>query len=131
MMNPRLPNLELIVYKTKELLLNDEKFLLESTQCSGRSDFEVECFPQMWSSTCTGFDVDSNGMPVMAGQAFTKEYTTVVHELSTNWYMVFFGDRPAYLIDKTTDEFLQDLRDKDLACVSKAKIRYADKRKQP
>ena len=54
----------------------------------------------------------------------TTEYTTVVHEKSTNFYVVFFGDRPCYVVHNPTKEFYEDLKERHLASLSKSKERY-------
>lgn len=67
----RYPNLELIEYKIRLILSKDP-------------EFQAMVFPQVWGSTCTGFDVTEDGMPTMGGSMMTTEYTTVFHELLTN-----------------------------------------------
>lgn len=87
-------------------------------------DFSVECFSQIWGSTCTGFDVTEAGEPVMAGSAMTEEYTTIVHEKTTDTYCVFFGDRPCYKVDNPSNEFYEDMMKRQMASLSRAKNRY-------
>lgn len=99
----RIPNLELLLYKAQQALAHDPDFVQKIAEIKENDsrkkvylDFSVECFSQIWGSTCTGFDVTEAGGPVMAGSAMTKEYTTIVHEKTTDTYCVFFGDRPCY-----------------------------------
>ena len=87
-------------------------------------DIEVETFPQTWGSTCTGFDITEDGKATVGGCAMTTEYTTVVHEKRTDFYLVFFGDRPCYAVHNPTKEFYEDLKDRNLASLSKSKERY-------
>lgn len=98
-----LPNLELLQYKAEEIL--QKRNLLKK-----KPEFEVECFPQWWGGTCTGFDRTETGEPSIGGSAMTKEYTTVVHELVSDTYIVFFGDRCCYEVREASEEFFKDLR---------------------
>lgn len=130
-MAARIPNLELLLYKAQQALAHDPDFvqkIAEMKQSKNYNkvylDFDIECFPQIWGSTCTGFDVTETGEPVMAGSAMTKEYTTVIHEQTTDTYCVFFGDRPCYKVDNPTNEFRQDLIKRQMASLSRAKKRY-------
>ena len=83
----RIPNLELLLYKAQQALAHDPDFVQKIAEIKENDsrkkvylDFSVECFSQIWGSTCTGFDVTEAGEPVMAGSAMTEEYTTIVHE---------------------------------------------------
>lgn len=128
MMNPRYPNLELIEYKAKQALAADPEFKAEFEKQSKfmklPPDFDVIVFPQMWGSTCTGFDVCSDGSPAIGGCAMTKEYTTVVHELITDCYCVFFGNRACYKVTNANEDFINDLKNRSMASLSEAKKRY-------
>lgn len=127
-MNAEYPNLELIVYKAKQALAADPEFkaALEEKRKSSRAflDFDLQVFSQIWGSTCTGFDVCPDGSPAVGGCAMTKEYTTVVHELLTDTYCVFFGDRACYKVTDANEDFLEDLRSHNMASLSEAKKRY-------
>ena len=110
MMNPRYPNLELIDYKAKELFFRDEKLKnkfmeLKSKRKYTYIDMEAIVFPQVWGSTCTGFDVMHDGSAAIGGCAMTKEYTTVIHEKTTDVYFVFFGDKPCYMVSNANEKF--------------------------
>lgn len=118
------PNLELLVYRARLMLQNDEEFkaklaaIPENGYWKPRPDFSVIVFPQTWGSTALGFDGE------FGGQAFTQAYTTVVHESLTGTYVVFFGDRPAYKVQDATDQFFTDLSERNLKSVSQAKDCY-------
>lgn len=114
-MKARIPNLELLLYKAQQALAHDPDFVQKIAEIKENDsrkkvylDFSVECFSQIWGSTCTGFDVTEAGEPVMAGSAMTEEYTTIVHEKTTDTYCVFFGDRPCYKVDNPSNEFYED-----------------------
>nr|DAQ03599.1 MAG TPA: hypothetical protein [Caudoviricetes sp.] len=122
----RLPNLELLMYKASSIFLQEEEFLLKARKLKNYEilDIEVETFPQTWGSTCTGFDITEDGKATVGGCAMTTEYTTVVHEKRTDFYCVFFGDRPCYVVHNPTKEFYEDLKDRNLASLSESKKRY-------
>ena len=122
----RLPNLELLMYKASSIFLQEEEFLLKARKLKNYEilDIEVETFPQTWGSTCTGFDITEDGKATVGGCAMTTEYTTIVHEKRTDFYCVFFGDRPCYVVHNPTKEFYEDLKDRNLASLSESKKRY-------
>ena len=122
----RLPNLELLMYKASSIFLQEEEFLLKARKLKNYEilDIEVETFPQTWGSTCTGFDITEDGKATVGGCAMTTEYTTVVHEKRTDFYLVFFGDRPCYAVHNPTKEFYEDLKKRNLASLSESKERY-------
>ena len=122
----RLPNLELLMYKASSIFLQEEEFLLKARKLKNYEilDIEVETFPQTWGSTCTGFDITEDGKATVGGCAMTTEYTTVVHEKRTDFYLVFFGDRPCYAVHNPTKEFYEDLKERRLPSLSKSKERY-------
>lgn len=128
-MKPAVPNLELLLYKAQTLLAKDEKFVAavnakkDNKQFFGL-DFTVEVFPQMWGSTCTGFDVMPDGSPVMSGSAMTEAYTTIIHERQTDCYVVFFGDRACYKVENANQAFFDDKQQHIMASLSVAKNRY-------
>ena len=127
--NPTPPNLELLLYKAQQILAHDEEFIAAlNEKKKERShvsvDFDVEVFSQVWGSTCTGFDVCEDGSPAMGGSAMTKEYTTVIHERVTYCYCVFFGDRACYKVTNANDDFYEDLANRQMVSLSKAKTRY-------
>lgn len=121
-----LPNLELLRFKASLYFQQDEEFLLKARNLKKYEtlDFEVETFPQLWGNTCTGFDITEDGKATVGGCAMTTEYTTVVHEKRTDFYFVFFGDRPCYAVRNPTKEFYEDLKERHLASLSESKERY-------
>lgn len=81
-------------------MLKDEEFLknFEAKRKDNKyvySEIDAVVFPQIWGSTCTGFDVTEDGSPTLGGCAMTKEYTTVLHELATDIYIIFSARRCA------------------------------------
>lgn len=125
------PNLELLLYKAQQLLANDEDFKQAVANAKAEKktswvplDFDVECFPQIWGSTCTGFDVTPEGEAMIGGSAMTKEYTTIIHELLTDTYCVFFGDRPCYKVDNPSEDFYKNMLKRQMVSLSEAKNRY-------
>lgn len=109
--NIKYPNLELLEYKTMILLRKDEEFQKIFKAKVGNTyintEFDAVVFPQIWGSTCSGFDITKNGEAVLAPCAMTKEYTTVFHELLTDIYVVFFGDAPCYTVHNANEIFLK------------------------
>ena len=118
----RYPNLELLEYKAREILLKDtefiEKFKERRKRC--QMDIKVDVFPQTWATTALGFDMEDG----FAGQAFTEAYTSVFHEVFTDTYVVFFGDRAAYKVTDANDNFKNDLAERNLASVRIAHDKY-------
>lgn len=54
----------------------------------------------------------------------TKEYTTVLHELATDIYIIFFGEKMCYKVTNANVEFFEDLKKRHMASLSEAKRRY-------
>lgn len=71
-------------------------------------------FPQTWPDTAGGFSRPG----IIAGQAFTTEITTVmkvfVHDTKEEYFGVFFGNKPAYLVSNANEVFFEDLRNRQL-----------------
>lgn len=110
-MNARYPNLELIEYKARVALSQDEDFLkiFEEKKRNNKyvyEEIDAVMFPQVWGSTCTGFDVTEDGIPAWGGSTMTKEYTTVLHELATDTYIIFFGEKMCYKVTNANAKFL-------------------------
>ena len=127
-MNARYPNLELLEYKARVALSKDEEFLknFEAKRKDNKyvySEIDAVVFPQIWGSTCTGFDVTEDGSPTLGGCAMTKEYTTVLHELATDIYIIFFGEKMCYKVTNANVEFFEDLKKRHMASLSEAKRR--------
>lgn len=128
-MNARYPNLELLEYKARAALSRDEEFLkiFEEKKKNKKyvyAEIDAVVFPQIWGSTCTGFDVTEDGSPTLGGCAMTKEYTTVLHELLTDTYIIFFGEKMCYKVTNANAEFYEDLQKRQMASLSEAKRRY-------
>lgn len=128
-MNARYPNLELLEYKARAALSRDEEFLkiFEEKKKNKKyvyAEIDAVMFPQIWGSTCTGFDVNEDGSPAWGGCAMTKEYTTVLHELLTDTYIIFFGEKMCYKVTNANAEFYEDLQKRQMASLSEAKRRY-------
>lgn len=128
-MNARYPNLELLEYKARAELSSDEEFLkiFEERKKNKKyvyAEIDAVVFPQIWGSTCTGFDVTEDGSPAWGGCAMTKEYTTVLHELLTDTYIIFFGEKMCYKVTNANAEFYEDLQKRQMASLSEAKRRY-------
>ncbi len=81
-------------------------------------DTSVDMFPQTWPNTAGGFDEPGK----MSGQAFTTEYTTVIKislflgtEMNNRvFYGIFFGNKPAYLIENPPEIFFEDLKSRQM-----------------
>ena len=128
-MTPDYPNLELLEYKARQFLAKDKETVNKINERRKENRyagvyFETMLFPQMWGSTCTGFDVMEDGSASIGGCAMTKEYTTVIHELLTDTYVVCFGNRPCYKVSDANEAFLADLKNHNMASLSEAKKRY-------
>lgn len=128
-MNARYPNLELLEYKARVALYRDEDFLkiLEEKKRNNKyvcAEIDAVMFPQVWGSTCTGFDIMEDGSPAIGGCAMTKEYTTVLHEIITDTYIIFFGEKMCYKVTNANAEFFEDLQKKCMASLSEANRRY-------
>lgn len=104
------PNLELLEYKfiTTCNALTKNKFKSD--------DIEVRVFRQLWGSTATGFDDGST----MSGSAMTYSYTSVFMCKHDGKLVcgVFFGNRLGYTIFNPNDNFIEDLRNNNMAGVS-------------
>lgn len=120
-MKPTYPNLELIEYKAQQILNR-----MSTGKDNLRLDFSLITFPQVWGSTCAGFDIMPDGKPVFSGSAMTKEYTTVVLVAPIDMYFVFFGNKPAYTVTNPNENFSNDLKEQNMAPVSLAEERYSD-----
>ena len=126
-----LPNLELLQYQATLIVKQNKKIvdiLKEHFSSKGYKnitiDLDVEVFPQLWGSTCTGFDVCQDGSPAIGGCAMTKAYTCVFHEPISNTYFVFVDGRICYQVDNATTKFLKDLKNRSLEPLSKANEVY-------
>ena len=127
--NMKYPNLELLEYQFKQQLLASDCFTekvkkIKETNRFFHLDFDVKVFSQIWGSTCTAFDIDNNGNPVMSGDAMTKAYTVVIQETNTSYYGVFVDDKLCYLVNDPPKEFFEDLYNCSMVSKSEAYNRY-------
>ena len=106
-----LPNLELLEYRTKNILrqIDNEKYK--------KLNLVADVFLQTWSSTALGFGG-------VGGQAISEAYTTVFGDTLKNVYVIFFGNELAYIVENPTEKFFADLKFRMLASVDKSKIIY-------
>lgn len=74
-------------------------------------DNEIYVFPQTWPNTGGGFSQPGYAY----GDAFTKEYTTVIINRNDNAAMVSFGNKPAYSVCPIPQRFWDDLNKKRMA----------------
>lgn len=123
------PNLELIEYKFKQMLFDDEEWKKKAKKLRDTNkylypDFDVIVFSQIWGSTCTAFDVCEDGSAAMGGQAMTKAYTVVIKETITETYGVFINDKPCYKVTDAKDEFYSDLAERNMKSLSLARKFY-------
>lgn len=130
-MTVNIPNLELLEYQAKLIIKQNKKtmeILKEHFSSKGYKnvliDLDIEVFSQIWGSTCTGFDVCSDGSPAMSGSAMTKAYTCVFYESISDTYLIFIDGRFCYLVDEPNAKFLKDLKNKRLESLSKAQKMY-------
>lgn len=127
------PNIELQVYKVKELirtiseLKRVAKVKFEEAKLNKRYlsyEFDVDIFSQVWGSTCLGFDISEDGSPAIGGRALTKAYTTVIYERVTDRYYVFFGPDLCYVVSEANEAFLEDLKNHQLVSLSESFKKY-------
>lgn len=119
------PNLESLEHQMDLALSKNTEFLkklqlIDKSKC----EIEVTVFPQLWGNTCTGFDITENGKSIISQSIITKEYTSVFHELLTNTWCIFFGNKLCYIITDPNEKFYKDLSEKHMASLSEAKQKY-------
>lgn len=96
-MRTKLPCLPLI----EERFWNAIKDELDEKDKKYFPEFEMTMFLQTWGSTALGFGG-------IGGQAITSAYTTVVQEIYSGWFGVFFGEKLAYKIKDPNKKFYED-----------------------
>lgn len=124
------PNLELIEYKCKESAF---ELHADTLKDACYVICKVDVFQQTWANTATGFNMDC----CLSGQAFTKEYTTVVEmrwhkrtekakyeEVKDVIYGVYFGNSIAYMFINPNENFFEDLKNRDMKSQREAIKRY-------
>lgn len=80
----------------------------------GHEEWEVEVvamFPQTWGSTALGFGG-------IGGASMTTAYTVILSSHQTGEYLVYFGGRFAYKINKPNESFTEDMRTANMDDVS-------------
>ena len=97
-MRTNLPCLPLI----EERFWNAIKDDLSEEEKKYKPEFTMDMFEQTWGSTALGFGG-------IGGQAMTSAYTTVIQDVYSGWYGVFFGERLAYKIKKPNQKFNEDV----------------------
>lgn len=133
-MNANLPNLELLEYKAIQVFFNDKENVEKYIKIQNDRGFKIknpkwvslQCtvFMQTWGSTCTGFDICSDGSPAIGGAAMTDAYTTVFYEPLTNIYIVFINNKLCYKVDNANEVFLEDLKNHNLKSLGLAQKFY-------
>ena len=84
-----------------------------------RPDLHFETFWQEFPNTAGIFE--SGGF---SGQAFIRQYITIVHDYTTDIHMVFGGNRSCYAIFDPSDNFWKDIQTKHMATLKEAAARY-------
>lgn len=105
------PNIELLVYQTRLLLLKEDKDKYNNL------NLNVDIFPQTWGSTALGFGG-------IGGQAITTAYTTIVYDVSKKVYVIFFDNKFAYMVESPNDKFIKDMYNRQMLSVDKALKEY-------
>lgn len=109
MFEAKLPNLNKIMEDFK----NNEEIKLKTKNVQF-PDFRLTTFIQLWGSTATGWDG-------WGGSAMTFEYTSVVFEVNSCSYGIYFGDKLAYLVFTPNEIFFKDLKEQNMASVFESK----------
>lgn len=86
--------------------------------------FEVQTFPQVWGSSALGFDVTPDGKAAVGCSIMTMAPTTVIFCKEPDVAGVFFGNKPAYIVQNPKDAFWEDVFKRQIVSVSEAKKRY-------
>ena len=122
MFKSKLPCLPLIEERAKNILKQEIKKEYpnfdENTPNSvyaalKHPNFDFTMFSQVWGSTALGFNT-------IGGQALTKAYTVIAHEIYANIALVFFEEEFAYLIKNPNELFKEDLKNRNMKAVYEA-----------
>ena len=115
------PNIEALELKFRILMF-------ERVGEEYKNNFVIDSnvFPQMWPNTAGGFS--RPGM--VSGQAFTKEYTTVMFCNELNMACVSFGNQPAYLVHNPNETFLNDFNNRQMKSLYESEKFYKDEQEQ-
>lgn len=101
----RYPNLELLEY-----IFNQHRMEVLKENITFIPDVNIQVFSQMWPNTGGGFACPG----YCYGDAMTRQYTTVLYSENQNIAMVCFDNKPAYLIDDLSEEFWEDLDQRNM-----------------
>lgn len=104
-MTAEYPNLQLLEYIFRQTVR--ERIELKEPYFP---DIDAFVFPQVWPNTGGGFAEPG----CCYGQAMTKEYTSVLFDMTNNFAMVSFGNKPAYAIHNPNQEFVDDFNKKNM-----------------
>lgn len=116
MFKPKLPCLPLIEERARNILKEkirkeyypfDENTPQYIYNAYKYPDFDFNVFSQVWGSTALGFNN-------IGGQALTKAYTTVLKELNSNMFFVFFEERFAYMVKDPNELFQKDFENHNM-----------------
>lgn len=134
MYEAKLPNLELLEYQAKQILAQDnlikDRLIDYYSKQFGREVkkppilLSCEMWLQTFGSTATAFDVDEQGCPTISGSAMTDAYVVVFEERITETYLVFVNNQICYKVDNPTEKFREDLQNRQIASLSRAKKIY-------
>ncbi len=117
-MTAEYPNLQLLAYIfTTSLLRIDDR---------DHREVDAYVFPQWWPNTGGGFAEPGYAY----GDAFTKEYTTVMFD-NYHHALVAFGIRPAYLITNPNKAFMDDFCAKNMKSKYESEKSYKDEKENP
>lgn len=124
-MDIKVPNLESLLERSRQMLLGDQEFLEALEKVKERKkdpslqmNLLIECFPQWWDRGSTPFDPPDK--KVRRSKILRAEYTSIVHELTTDTFLVYFGDEFGYKVHPAGLDFYDDMRTHSMAKVSKA-----------
>ena len=119
-MTAEYPNLQLLDYlfrtSMKQRLGDEYKY----------KPVNAHVFPQVWPNTAGGFSAPG----IISGQAFTKEYTTVMFCEDFNMAFVAFGNEPAYMIRFPNETFMKDFEAKNMKSQYQSEKFYKEEEKQ-
>lgn len=107
------PNLQLLEYIFR--------WSLRQVEETGTNEIDAYVFPQWWPNTGGGFAEPG----YVYGQAFTKEYTTVMFD-NHHHALVAFGNRPAYLITNPNKAFMDDFNTRSMKSKHDAETAYKE-----
>lgn len=118
-MTAEYPNLQLLAYifrrSMHDRLGEEYKF----------ADINVHVFPQVWPNTACGFSEPG----CVSGQAFTKQYTTVMFCDALHMAYVAFGNEPAYMIRYPNEEFMRDFNARNMKSLYESQKFYKEQEK--